>query len=160
MHQGGTPVRISSFNTVDDSNLVDIRINRVLRRQARISPDIDLVYKQWVIPKGTAVGISAHTMHMDPGVFPEPCKFLPERWLGSYDPRMSRNFVPFSKGSRACWGKQLAWSEMFIVLGTLFRPNGSKMTAADCDESDVVPTRSCEIGLPKKDYKGLRVTLG
>jgi len=43
-------------------------------------------------------------MHMDPDVYPEPLQFLPDRWLGGYNPNMNRNLVPFSKGSRTCLG--------------------------------------------------------
>jgi len=43
-------------------------------------------------------------MHTDAEVYPEPFKFLPERWLGGPSPLLMRNFVPFSKGSRNCLG--------------------------------------------------------
>jgi cytochrome P450 len=52
------------------------------------------------------MGMSIYFMHLDPEVYPEPHKFLPERWLGKYNPLMDRNFVPFSKGSRDCLGKK------------------------------------------------------
>lgn len=48
--------------------------------------------------------MSAYYMHTDPEVYPEPFEFRPERWLGSVDPRMHRNYVPFTKGSRGCLG--------------------------------------------------------
>lgn len=44
------------------------------------------------------------SMHTDPEVYPEPFKFIPERWLGDYDPKMNRNWVPFTRGSRNCLG--------------------------------------------------------
>jgi len=34
---------------------------------------------------------------------------------------MEKAFVPFSKGSRMCLGIQLAYSELYVTLGTLFR---------------------------------------
>lgn len=43
-------------------------------------------------------------MHMDPDVYPEPQKFIPDRWLGDYNPKMNRNLVAFSRGSRNCLG--------------------------------------------------------
>jgi cytochrome P450 len=76
----------------------------VMRRLPRISPDDPLVYKRWVIPAGTPVGMAAYSLHTDPKVYPEPFKFIPERWLGNYDPNMNRNWVPFSRGSRNCLG--------------------------------------------------------
>lgn len=49
--------------------------------------------------------MSAYYMHTDPEVYPEPFEFRPERWLGTcVDPRMHRNYVPFTKGSRGCLG--------------------------------------------------------
>ncbi|KAL8975296.1 MAG: hypothetical protein Q9197_000464 [Variospora fuerteventurae] len=50
------------------------------------------------------VGMCSYFMHTDPAVFPEPRKFIPERWLGDYDPKMNRNFVAFGRGSRSCLG--------------------------------------------------------
>lgn len=43
-------------------------------------------------------------MTTEPSVYPEPFKFIPERWIGDYAPQMDRNFVPFAKGSRICVG--------------------------------------------------------
>jgi len=47
-------------------------------------------------------------MHMDPDVFPNPHVFDPTRWM--CEPAklkvMYRYFVPFSKGSRACIGRE------------------------------------------------------
>ena len=50
--------------------------------------------------------MSAYMMHSDPDVYPDPFKYLPERWLGDIDPNMYRNFVPFSRGSRNCIGQK------------------------------------------------------
>lgn len=76
----------------------------VMRRLPRCSPDVALKYKQWTIPKNTPVGMGAYMMYTDPEVYPEPFKFIPERWLGNYDPKMNRNWVPFTRGSRNCLG--------------------------------------------------------
>ncbi|KAI4592711.1 hypothetical protein KJ359_010470 [Pestalotiopsis sp. 9143b] len=133
-----------------------LRLARFMRRSPRISPDQDLIYKQWVIPKNTPVAMSVCHLHMDSDVYPEPYKFIPERWIGDVDPRVNRNFVPFVKGSRNCLGFNLAWSELYIVLAILFRPGGHKMSL-DCDESDIVPIHDSDVGVPKPDSRGLRV---
>ena len=54
----------------------------------------------------TPVGMSAYLMHRDESVYPEPTAFIPERWLGNVNPLMTRNLVPFTRGSRDCLGKK------------------------------------------------------
>lgn len=70
-------------------------------------------------------------MHRDLSVFPDPMRFDPQRWLvSSYESqRLMHNMVPFGRGSRQCVGMQLAYAELYITLGTLFRrfPKGLKV---------------------------------
>lgn len=73
-------------------------------RLQRISPDSALKYKQWTIPAGTPVGMTAMLLHNDPNNFPCPRKFDPERWLQPSANQLSKYLVSFSKGSRQCLG--------------------------------------------------------
>lgn len=43
---------------------------------------------------------------LDPSIFTEPMKFLPERWLvNSPDlERVAQGYIPFGRGSRMCVG--------------------------------------------------------
>ena len=75
-----------------------------LHRRPRVSPKLPLQFKEWVIPPGVAVGMSAYYQHRDPNIFPQPDKFVPERWLKDVTPAMKKNYIPFSKGSRHCLG--------------------------------------------------------
>lgn len=75
-----------------------------MHRRPRVSPSQPLQYKQWVIPAGVPVGMSAYFQHRDPRIFPQPLEFLPERWLGNVTPEMKNSYIPFSKGSRHCLG--------------------------------------------------------
>ncbi|KAK2607595.1 hypothetical protein N8I77_006258 [Diaporthe amygdali] len=154
------------------------RIGRTFRRNGRISPDQELQYKGYTIPKNTLVSMSLSLQHVDPAVFPEPNRFRPERWLGEYDPRMDDYMQPFSKGSRDCLGKKyeasisalsslsdifsrsLARAELYIAIGTLFRPGGPRLTISGCDESDIFPVNDKEWGVPKSDSRGLNVCVG
>lgn len=60
------------------------------------------------VPAGTVVSMSPYTLHRNPGVFPDPLVFNPERWLG--DPKdmveMKKWFWAFSSGGRMCIGIQ------------------------------------------------------
>lgn len=55
----------------------------------------------------------------------------------------------------------LASAEMYVVLGTLFRPDGpysSEMALKDCDETDFVFARESEFGVFPYGSRGLGVT--
>ena len=75
-----------------------------LHRRPRVSPSQALKFKEWVIPPGVPVGMSAYFQHNDPNVFENPHEFNPERWLGEVTHAMKKNYIPFSKGSRQCLG--------------------------------------------------------
>lgn len=55
----------------------------------------------------TPISFSACDMHENPSIFPEPQKFIPERWLTEDAEELARYkkfWWPFSKGSRNCAG--------------------------------------------------------
>ena len=66
--------------------------------------------------------MSSWTLHRNPDIFPDPMKFDPSRWL---DPKtfheLDSHIVPFSKGTRGCVGMPLAYCELYVTLGTVFR---------------------------------------
>ena len=86
-------------------------------RLARVAPDRELVYTDnWVIPRGTPVGMTTLLLHWDERVYPDARHFKPERWLerlggqeGREEDRVKREektFAPFSRGTRICLGMQ------------------------------------------------------
>lgn len=63
--------------------------------------------KEYVIPKGTPVGMTATLVHNDPTLFPDPHIFRPERWLNEKGQRhhhLDKFLLSFSRGSRQCIG--------------------------------------------------------
>lgn len=112
----------------------------VCTRLPRISPDEDLVFQDWKIPKGTPISMSAYFVHRDKRYFPDPEKFIPERWV---DPqarvRLERYLVAFSKGSRICLGMMLAYEEMYFAVATIVRR--FEMELYRTTEADVKMTR-------------------
>ncbi|ORZ19679.1 cytochrome P450 [Absidia repens] len=88
------------------------------------------------IPKGTVVICNLNHAQRNPSYWPNPEKFLPERWLDTAEtaPCMDA-FYPFSAGSRNCVGKQFALQEMRLTLATLvkryeFKPIPEELEAA------------------------------
>lgn len=86
----------------------------VSHRSARIARDEDLVYrtrdgkKEWVIPRGTPIGMTSMINHWDPELFPNPDEFVPERWLVDGQPnyKLQKILIAFGKGSRSCVGEK------------------------------------------------------
>jgi cytochrome P450 len=71
------------------------------------------------LPAGSRVINSAFITHRIAVHYPQPNKFLPERWLhagpGPYE------YIPFSAGPRMCLGSGFAMIEMKLVLATILR---------------------------------------
>jgi len=73
------------------------------------------------IPAGTVVGVSAICLHNDDSIFPDPLTFSPERWMQPKSRELEKSLVPFSKGPRMCLGINLAWCELYLIFGNIFR---------------------------------------
>jgi len=69
------------------------------------------------LPAGVMVCASAAIAHYRSEVFPEPERFLPERFLGKSPSPFE--YFPFGGGNRRCLGAAFALFEMKIVLGTI-----------------------------------------
>jgi len=73
------------------------------------------------IPAGTVVAMGHTMVHRNPEIFPEPLEFLPERWLKDDSQHLDKYLVAFSKGPRSCLGINLAWCELYLIMGNIFR---------------------------------------
>ncbi|MGW1953116.1 cytochrome P450 [Streptomyces sp. NPDC001920] len=72
------------------------------------------------LPRGATVLYSPYLLHHDPSSFPEPERFLPERWLpDQVTAEQRRAMMPFSAGSRKCLGDEFAMVEATLALATI-----------------------------------------
>ncbi len=71
----------------------------------------------WDIPPGVVLAGSILSLHQDPGIYPRPEHFLPQRFLERGFP--PHEFAAFGGGHRYCLGAAFALAEMAIVIGTL-----------------------------------------
>ncbi|KAI0131967.1 cytochrome P450 [Xylariales sp. AK1849] len=62
----------------------------------------------------TLVAVVNHTSQYDADYFPDPAKFRPERFID--DPKAHSYMRTFSRGPRACPGRDLAMTEIKIIL--------------------------------------------
>ncbi|KAH8304376.1 hypothetical protein KR059_007588 [Drosophila kikkawai] len=96
----------------------------------------DAVINGYHVPKGTHVIFPHLVVSNDPAYFPEPKRFLPERWLKQSTtaamadaggcPHASQKIhpfvsLPFGFGRRMCVGRRFAEIELHTLLAKIFR---------------------------------------
>ncbi|KAI8657944.1 hypothetical protein NCS57_01174500 [Fusarium keratoplasticum] len=110
----------------------------VLSRLPRVVPKGGVELEGYYLPEGTVTSMSAWMMHHNSEAFPNPEVFDPTRWT---DPstfhERDKCLVPFSRGRRMCIGHDLAWCELYVTLGTLFR-RFPDLRAFEVDAADMV----------------------
>ncbi|MEU5959389.1 cytochrome P450 [Streptomyces sp. NPDC047525] len=82
----------------------------------------ELVLGDYQIPAGATVFYPFWAVHMNPDYWPEPEKFMPERFTPdevAKRPRLA--YIPFGLGPRSCEGAALAMIEAELVLAVLLK---------------------------------------
>ncbi len=104
----------------------DAYLTATIQETLRLRPVIVLVIRKltepveiggYELPAGARVTPSIHLVHRDPQTYPEPDRFLPERFLD--DPPGTYTWIPFGGGVRRCLGAAFAQFEMAVVLREL-----------------------------------------
>lgn len=90
-----------------------LRIHPVVPLVPRILEQ-DFELGSWLIPRGSAIGVSVMLLHQNPDIYPNPTEFIPERFLGkTFSPF---DYAPFGGGARRCIGAAFATYEAKLVL--------------------------------------------
>ncbi|XP_060066309.1 cytochrome P450 3A8-like [Ylistrum balloti] len=77
----------------------------------------DIVIGNINIPKDMVVNIPVGAIHKDPEFWPEPEKFIPERFTAEAKVKMDPFvYLPFGAGPRSCIGLRLAMLEMKMAI--------------------------------------------
>lgn len=101
-------------------------LDRVLKESLRLLPPApfnhriaaeDTELEGYAIPRGTELISSVYHTHRVPDVFPQPGRFLPERWERAEPPPYA--YGPFGGGPRTCIGASFALMELKLVLALL-----------------------------------------
>ncbi|XP_018319744.1 cytochrome P450 4d2-like [Agrilus planipennis] len=126
---------ISEKSSTDHYTYSDLQemkyLEAVIKETLRLYPSVpifgrlaieDIVHDGKVIPKGSTISLFAFGLLRDPELFPEPEKFLPERFLNN-NVKINNpySYVPFSAGPRNCIGQKFAMLEMKSTIGHILR---------------------------------------
>ncbi|KAH6660958.1 cytochrome P450 monooxygenase-like protein [Truncatella angustata] len=140
----------------------------VSHRSARIARDENLFYKsqdgnvEWVIPKGTPIGMTSMLNHFDESLFPDPNEFRPERWLlpdGQPNHKLQKFLIAFGKGSRSCIGEQLAYCELYIMAAAMALRVLPRATLHDTTVEDISYDHDLIVVQTTKGSISVKITL-
>ncbi len=92
-----------------------LRIRPVIQGVGRVVRERPFELGGYEIPVGVEINPSIRTIHRRADLFPEPNRFLPERFL-SAEPPDTYTWIPFGGGTRRCLGASFATTEMRVVL--------------------------------------------
>lgn len=73
----------------------------------------------YTLEPGTRIVLLLDAVNRDPGSYPDPAEFRPERFLGARPP--AHAWIPFGGGIKRCIGAAFAMCELVTVLHTLLR---------------------------------------
>jgi len=136
----------------------DDYLDAVIRETLRVRPILPLIGRVvarpyelggYTLPVGARIAPSIFLAGHRPAAYPEPDRFLPERWLGvKPDPY---TWLPFGGGIRRCIGMAFAQLEMKVVLETVVRRTRLRAVAG--------PARVVRRGITLAPSGGTRVVL-
>jgi cytochrome P450 len=106
----------------------DEYLTATIQETLRLRPVISIVARHltepveiagYELPAGITVTPCIYLVHRNPEIYPEPDRFLPERFLDN--PPGTYTWIPFGGGVRRCLGASFAQFEMAVVLRELVK---------------------------------------
>ncbi|GAA1989412.1 cytochrome P450 [Kitasatospora viridis] len=119
-------------NSVDALDKLDY-VDGVVQEALRLHPPVvvlprvtagELEFEGVRLAPGARLAISPYVTHRMAGVWPEPDRFLPERWQPDHPlhrPATPSTYLPFGGGRHRCIGAPFATAELKTVLVELLR---------------------------------------
>lgn len=123
----GDDDRSPTMNDLREMKYLEMCIKETLRLYPsvpviarKISEDIHI--GKYTLPAGCNIFICPYATHRLPHIYPEPEKFIPERFTPeNCEKRHPYAFIPFSAGPRNCIGHKWAILEMKTIISKVLR---------------------------------------
>jgi len=103
--------------------------DKIIRETLRLYPPAWRIFRQteeafqvgdYTLPAGSNIVLSQWVTQRDPRWFPEPDRFIPERWNEEAAAKVPRfAYFPFGGGPRVCIGAGFAMMEATLLLATI-----------------------------------------
>jgi cytochrome P450 len=104
-------------------------LDRVVKESMRILSSVPMLFMRvcaeattvggFAVPRGCNVLLSPLATHHDPALYPEPRRFLPDRWIGKTP--APYGYLPFGAGPRTCVGMLFAERALRLMLPMILR---------------------------------------
>ncbi|XP_065158647.1 cytochrome P450 4c3-like [Atheta coriaria] len=124
---GDDPFRPTTLSDLQNMNYMEMTIKETLRLYPSVPMMLrdciqDIKFRDMTFKKGTQLLIFPFYLHRRPDIFPDPEKFIPERFQAeNINKRHAFSYLAFSAGSRNCIGQKFAMLEMKCILGKILR---------------------------------------
>jgi len=145
----------------------DSYLDAVVHETLRLRPVLPIVVRRLtepveiaghLLPAGASVTPCIYLIHRRPDVYPEPARFLPERFLDT--PPGTYTWIPFGGGVRRCLGASFALFEMKAVLSVVAtrarlraaRPASERISRRAIT---LTPSRRAEVVIDSTDGAGV-----
>ncbi len=130
-------------------------LERVIKESLRLFPPVVYVYRvatepfelgPYALPQRSTVALSFYVTHHLPEVYPQPEKFLPDRWrTAKPTPYM---YLPFGAGPRTCIGASFSMMSLRITLAMILQRYRFEVVPRARIDRKVVITLSPRHGMP------------
>ncbi|KAI4493134.1 hypothetical protein M0802_009684 [Mischocyttarus mexicanus] len=118
-----------TYNAINEMTYLHMVVSETLRKYPPLPflnreclKDTELPNSNFVIPKGTQIIIPLLGLHKNPDTYPEPEKFIPERFTNeNIRARHQYTYLPFGEGPRICIGMRFGLVQTKVILTNALR---------------------------------------
>ncbi|KAH7407469.1 cytochrome P450 [Cadophora sp. MPI-SDFR-AT-0126] len=90
-------------------------------RMPKVAPEEGYKFGGYHVPAGTTVSSSNYFRCYDEKFYPEPFRFIPERWMTEESKALNASWLPFAKGNRSCIGQHMSMVETKLFVAHFVR---------------------------------------